>query len=89
MPRLPAFKSAEELADFVDTNDMAPYWEDLVPVDSRNFRVVRGKQTAMRVPLSRSTAGKLRALAADKGVPASDLVRKWVNLHIKEESASQ
>ncbi|NCO36123.1 MAG: hypothetical protein AUJ92_15570 [Armatimonadetes bacterium CG2_30_59_28] len=89
MSKLPAFKSAEELAEFVDTHDLTPYWENTVPADPAMFRVVRGKQTAMRVPLSRSAADKLRALAAVKGVPAPDLVRQWVNRHIKEESAAR
>lgn len=88
MPKLPAFESAEELADFVDTHDMAPYWEDLVSVDSRSFRVVRGKQTAMRVPLSLSTAERLKALAAKRGLSASELVRRWVKEQLKRETGN-
>ncbi len=38
MPKLPKFKTEEEFAEFVDTHDTAPYWNDMATVDSKQFR---------------------------------------------------
>ena len=68
MPKLPQFRSEEDLADFVDSHDIAPYWDEMEPVDPAQFRVERGSRTSVRVPLSRDTLERVKAAAAEKGL---------------------
>jgi CopG antitoxin of type II toxin-antitoxin system len=85
MPKLPEFKTAEELADFVDTHDTAPYWDDMTPVDATQFRLRRRSQTAVRVPMSQATVKRLKALAAERHVPLDDLLREWLSQRLQQE----
>jgi hypothetical protein len=39
MPALPEFSNEEEFAEFVETHDMADYWDAMKPVDASCFRV--------------------------------------------------
>ena len=89
MAKLPEFKSEEELADFVDTHDTAPYWEEMTPVDASKFRVRRRKQTAVRVPVSQAALKQLKALANQRQVPLDDLLREWLSQRLQQEQQSQ
>ncbi len=48
MPDFPEVQSEEDLADLVDTQDTAPYWEGMAPVDAGSFRVCRRGETATK-----------------------------------------
>jgi len=76
MGRIPHTDSIEELARFWDTHDVTDFEAELEEVEEPVFE--RAGQTVMKVRLDRSQASALRRLAKSRGVPASDLVRKWV-----------
>jgi hypothetical protein len=85
MPKLPEFKTEDELADFVDAHDTAPYWDDMTPVDARTFRVKHRRQTAVRVPMSQAALKQLKTLATRRGVLLDDLLREWLSQRLKQE----
>lgn len=85
MTKLPKFKTEEELAEFVDTNDTAPFWDEMKPVNASKFRVKRRRQTAVRVPVTQATLRKLKTLAAKRKVPLDTLLQEWVNERAKRE----
>ncbi len=85
MPTLPKFKTEEEFAAFVDTNDTASYWSELNPVEAGRFRVKRRRQTAVRVSVTPTTLKKLKALAAKRNVPLAALLQECLTERAKQE----
>ncbi len=85
MPKLPEFKSEEELAEFVDTHDTSDYWDEMVSVSPRRFRVKRRQRTAVRVPLTRSACAELKQVAETQGIALEVLLRQWVSQRLKQE----
>lgn len=87
MARLPKLKTQEELAQFVDTHDTAPYWDDMTPVEAQTFHVARLNRTAVRVPMTRTALTKVKSLAKQRGVRVDDLLRDWLAQRLKQEKA--
>lgn len=85
MPKLPRFKTEEQLAAFVDTNDTAPYWSEMLPVEADGLRVKRRHQTSVRVPVSQATLKRLRALSQRERIPLDSLLQQWVVERVKRQ----
>ena len=68
MPELPKFATEEELAEFVDTHDLALYWDDMEPIGPAALRFNRGDLTSVRVQLTQDALQRVRNAAARRGM---------------------
>jgi len=88
--KLPRFKTPEEFAAFVDTHDMAVYWDELEDV-SDEFEFVpeheqpRPQFTTVSFSLPVSALRQLEAIAAAEETDVSDLVCTWVAERLAQE----
>ena len=74
--RIPEFASRAEEAEFWDTHDATDYWDELKPVDVRFAKNVSGGIISVRLDLE--TLQQLRALAEEKRIGSTELVRTWI-----------
>lgn len=93
--RLPRFKNDEELARFVETHDMAPYWDQLEEVDevielapalARRIRE-RMRKRLLALRLEQWQIERAKRIARAKGVPYQALMREWISRGIRSDSA--
>jgi hypothetical protein len=89
MPELPQFKNEEEWVEFFDTHDMGEYLYDMIPVDPKQFRVVRRPKASIRLELQRKTLEQVRDLAKRKRKSPEKLLEQWLNQRVREELAAQ
>jgi len=68
VPELPRFATGEELAEFVDTHDLAPYWDNMEPIGPAALRFKRGDLTSVRVQLTQDALQRVRKAAARQGM---------------------
>ena len=86
----PEFKTPEEFAAFVDTHDMAVYWDELEDV-SDEFEFVpeherpQPRFTTISFSLPVSALRQLEAIAAAEETDIGDLVRTWVAERLAQE----
>ncbi len=85
--RIPEFASRAEEAEFWDTHDVTDYWDELKPVDVRFAKNVSGGIIAVRLDLE--TLQQLRALAEEKRIGASELVRTWILEGLSDSSRTR
>ncbi len=88
--KLPDFKTVEEFAEFVETHDMADYWDEMEDVSEQFEFVPRHKRpqpelTTVSFTLPKSVLRHLEAIAADEETDVSDLVRTWVAERLAQE----
>ena len=74
--RIPDFKSDKEAAEFWDTHDLEDYADELVEAKDVCFKRPRKQVVAVRLdpPLLR----RVKALALEKGISFSTLIRMWI-----------
>lgn len=86
--KLPHFETIEEFAKFVETHDMADYWDELEDV-SEEFRFVaqrsRPEFAEISFPLPVAAFHQLQEMAADQETDVSDLVRTWIAERLAQE----
>jgi len=63
MAQLPQFKNEEEWTEFFDTHDMGKYLEDMIPVDPKEFRIVRRRKMAVLLEIPSKQMDRVRELA--------------------------
>jgi predicted DNA binding CopG/RHH family protein len=80
--RIPEFKSIEEEAEFWDTHDFTDYLDEFRPV---KVRFARNLSEGITIRLDPETLAKLRALAHEKGIGPTTLVRMWILERLKED----
>ena len=80
--RIPEFSSIEEEAAFWDTHDLADYWDEFKPV---KVRFAKHLSEGITIRFDPETLGELRALAHEKGVGPTTLVRMWVLERLRED----
>jgi len=68
VPELPKFATGDELTEFVDTHDLAPYWDDMEPIGPAAVRFSRGDLTSVRVQLTQDALQRVRKAAARQGM---------------------
>jgi len=88
--KLPDFQTVEEFAEFVETHDMADYWDELEDVSEQFKFVPKHKRpqpelTTVSFPLPKSVLHQLEAIAADEETDVSDLVHTWVAERLAQE----
>jgi hypothetical protein len=88
MAKLPKITNEEEWAEFVDTHDMAEYWDDLIPVDSKEFRIVRRSKTAVLLEIPRKQMDRVRELAKRKKTPPQKMLQQGVSQRLRDELAA-
>jgi predicted DNA binding CopG/RHH family protein len=83
--RIPEFASIEEEAKFWDTHSTADYEDEFKPV-----RVRFGKRlsSGVTIRLDPDTLEQLRAVAQERGIGPTTLIRMWVLERLKEKEPS-
>jgi hypothetical protein len=72
---IPAFHSYEEEAEFWDTHDFTDFKQETTPVIVRS---TRGLSANVQVRFDPDTDHELEALARERGMKKSTLIRTWV-----------
>jgi len=83
--RIPEFSSIEEEAEFWDTHSLADYWEEFKPV---KVSFAKNLSEGVNICLDHDTFRKVSALAQEKGIGPTTLIRMWVLEHLKEAQPS-
>ncbi len=86
MPKLPTFQSDEELIDWFDNNDTAPYMDAMEPVDEE-FSVIPTEFPTRPVDLRLRTdlLVAIETLAERRGVPYQRLIQIWLLDMLRQE----
>lgn len=87
MPKLPEFKSDEEVAAWFDTHDSAPYIDDMTEAEEK-FEVVRTifVTRPMDVRLRSDYLEAIQEVAERKGIPYQILVQTWLLEKLTQEA---
>jgi len=72
---IPEFTSREQEAEYWDTHSFADHWDEARPVAVRFARNLSG---GMTIRLDPDTQARLRAIAHEKGIGPTTLVRMWI-----------
>ncbi|MGH7599927.1 MAG: CopG family antitoxin [bacterium] len=88
MAKLPKITTEEEWAEFVDTHDMAEYWDDMIPVDPKEFRILRRRKTLVGLEIPTKTMEKVRQLAKQKKKAPEKMLQQWVTQRLRDEFAA-
>jgi hypothetical protein len=88
MAQLPEFKNEKEWVDFFDTHDMGEYLEDMIPVDPKEFRIVRRRKTAVLLELPSKQIEKVRELAKRQKKPPQKMLQQWLSQRLRDELAA-
>jgi len=81
--RLPKFKDTEEEAKFWDTHSFVDYCDEFERVREPVF--VKPQKKVISLRLDAQTVDLLAAVAREKQIPSTTLVRMWVAERLKEE----
>lgn len=81
--RLPKFKDTKEEAEFWDTHSFVDYWDEFERVREPVF--VKPQKKVVFLRLDAQTVDLLVAVAREKQIPYTTLVRMWVAERLKEE----
>ena len=84
--RIPEFASLEEEAAFWDTHSTADYEAEFKPV---RVRFAKRLSTGVTIRLDPDTLEHLRALAQEKGIGPTTLIRMWVLERLGKHAANR
>lgn len=76
---IPEFKSYEEEAKFWDTHDTTDFEDEFKPVQ---VRFAKNLSQSITIRLDSETLAHLRALAKEKGISPTTLIRMWILEHL-------
>ncbi|MCL4830986.1 MAG: BrnA antitoxin family protein [Caldilineaceae bacterium] len=87
MPKLPEFRTEEELADWVDTHDTAEYMDEMEDADE-TFVVKRTHFTTkpLDVRLRTDLFAAIVDAAERRGIPYQMLVQTWLRERVMQET---
>lgn len=87
MPKLPKFKSDEEIAAWFDTHDSASYMDDMEEAEEK-FEVVRTVFVTrpVDVRLRSDYFEAIQEVAERKGVPYQVLIQAWLLEKLTQEA---
>lgn len=85
MPKLPTFQSDEELIDWFDNNDTAPYMDEMEPADEE-FSVILSEFPTRPVDLRSDLLVAIETLAERRGVPYQRLMQTWLLDMLRQEA---
>lgn len=84
--KIPTFTSVQEEADFWDTHDITDFADELKPVYVHFFKNL---SEGITVRFDTKTLQILRAVASEKGIDATTLVRTWVMEKLNDQPAQK
>ena len=87
MAKLPKFKNDDEFADFVDTHDMADYWDEFEDVE--NVKVKRPKKKAITIRLYPYLIAETKKMAVKYGMPYQTLIGQWLAERLSQEKKAE
>lgn len=79
---IPAFNSYEEEANFWDIHSTADFTDETEPV---RVRATRGLSANVQVRFDPETDHELEAIANERGVKKSTLIRMWVLERLRQD----
>jgi hypothetical protein len=79
---IPAFNSYEEEAEFWDTHDFTDFKEETEPA---KVVTTRGLSANVQVRFEPETDHELEAIARERGMKKSTLIRTWVLDRLRQE----
>jgi hypothetical protein len=79
---IPAFNSYEEEAEFWDTHDFTDFKEETEPA---KVVITRGLSANVQVRFEPETDHELEAIARERGMKKSTLIRTWVLDRLRQE----
>lgn len=87
MPKLPTFQTDEELIDWFDNNDTAPYMDEMEPADEE-FSVILTEFPTRPVDLRLRSdlLVAIETLAERRGVPYQRLMQTWLLDMLSQEA---
>lgn len=88
MAKLAKINNGEAWAEFVDKHDMAEYWDEMLPIDPKGFRIVRRRKTLIGLEIPAKTMEKVRQLAKYKKKPPEKMLQQWVAQRLRDELAA-
>ncbi|HZU68266.1 MAG TPA: CopG family antitoxin [Ktedonobacteraceae bacterium] len=80
--RIPDFASREEEAEFWDTHDFTEFLDELTPT---KVRVAKPLSVKVEVRFEPDTDHEVEAIAREKGLKKSTLIRSWVLERLRKE----
>jgi predicted DNA binding CopG/RHH family protein len=87
MAKLPQFKDDDEFADFVDTHDMADYWDEFEDVEI--VKVKRPRKKAITIRLYPYLIAETKKTAAKYGMPYQTLIGQWLAERLSQERKAE
>ncbi|MEM7132276.1 MAG: CopG family antitoxin [Chloroflexota bacterium] len=87
MPKLPEFKTEEELIAWFDTHDTADYIDDIEEIEI-DFELIPTSFATrpLELRLHSDIVGAIENLAESRGVPYQLLIRDWLREKITQEA---
>ena len=82
---VPPFQSIQEMAEFWDTHDSTDFEDHWQPVEIDIARPL-GRVVILALDLSDEEFVRLRTAAAELGMSADDLVKRWVHEQLARQS---
>ncbi len=82
MAKLPTFINDDAFADFVDTHDMADYWDEFEDVE---VQIEHPKKEAITIQLYPYLITETKKVAAKYGMPYQTLIGQWVAERLSQE----
>jgi predicted DNA binding CopG/RHH family protein len=87
MPKLPAFASEQEVADWFATHDTADYMDDLEEVKERiPVRRTRFAEKPIGLLLRADQLEAIKKVAKRKDIPFETLIRSWLLEKLRQEA---
>lgn len=87
MPKMPKFETEEELAEWVDTHDTAPYMDEMEDAEETfPIKQTKFETRPLDVRLRSDLYTALETTAERKGIPYQMLVQTWLREKLLEEA---
>ena len=83
MAKMPQFKDDDEFADFVDTHDMADYWDEFEDIE--NVKIKRPNKKAITIRLYPYLIAETKKMAVKYGMPYQTLIGQWLAERLPQE----
>ncbi|MBM3242309.1 hypothetical protein FJZ31_39075 [Candidatus Poribacteria bacterium] len=83
MAKLPEFKTDEEFAEFVETHDMADYWDEFEEV--KDVKIKRPVKKHVSLRIYPYLISEIKEIATVKGMPYQTLIGQWLADRVFQE----
>ncbi|MEZ4707046.1 MAG: CopG family antitoxin [Caldilineaceae bacterium] len=88
MPKLPTFQTEEELAEWVETHDTAPFIEQMDDADIVfDIKLTEFPTSPLDVRIRSDYLAAIETLATRRGVPYQKLIQTWLLEKLEQEAS--